>query len=500
MIDLFAGAGGLTLGLESAGFSSVLAVEHSPMAAETYFRNFVRDDLDEWRAHLRRRLVDQVGAGIAVRPTAEVLDEFAAVEKATGSQPGDLDLLAGGPPCQGFSLAGLRNPADVRNRLPYEFLEFVRRLAPKLVLIENVAGIGASFSRMPGQSPLEQLRDALELTGPGYVSQILEVNARHFGVAQHRPRIMIVGLRIDVAGAFGRDTGTGDLQGLLATARWSSNNLELAPPLLAPARVMGGSPPSVADILGDLTSTGYRFHRREEYDGLEAAAALRFSDVLRPRTKLNGLMTAMPPNHTLRAHAPRTALRFKLHLALARYGVPPDIFQTGIRHQHDLKAAMKSVEGTLDEHEVSLPLTMPDGSRILDTATGEDLGQRRALSYAILELATRKHSQRALKAHQPSPTVMSLPDDFVHYAEPRTLTVREMARIQSFPDSFIFHSKETTGSHRRRVEVPQYTQVGNAVPPLLARAVGRHLMRVLNRAERVTSDDQDAATAVAASA
>jgi DNA (cytosine-5)-methyltransferase 1 len=76
-----------------------------------------------------------------------------------------------------------------------------------------------------------------------------------------------------------------------------------------------------------------------------------------------------------------------------------------------------------------------------------------------------------------------LPDDYIHFDEPRTLTVREMARIQSFPDSFVFYGKETTGAHRRRVEVPQYTQVGNAVPPLMAKAVAAHILEVVEAAE-----------------
>ena len=79
----------------------------------------------------------------------------------------------------------------------------------------------------------------------------------------------------------------------------------------------------------------------------------------------------------------------------------------------------------------------------------------------IIDLGTKKHSQRPLNWDSPAPTVVSLPDDFVHPSQPRTLTVREMARFQSFPDSFEFRAKETTGSLRRRFEVPQYTQVGN---------------------------------------
>ena len=99
-----------------------------------------------------------------------------------------------------------------------------------------------------------------------------------------------------------------------------------------------------------------------------------------------------------------------------------------------------------------------------------------------MALGTKKHSQRSLSWTSPSPTVVSLPDDYVHPERPRTLTVREMARFQSFPDSFEFRSKETTGSHRRRFEVPQYTQVGNAVPPRLGRAVGEVVFDVLERA------------------
>jgi DNA (cytosine-5)-methyltransferase 1 len=475
----------------------LLAVEKSPMAAETYFRNFIRDKAEAWQAHAALAMADQAENGLAVHATSAVLGDFRRVDQIIGRSTGDVDLLAGGPPCQGFSLAGLRKPDDVRNRLPYEFLEFVRRLSPKVVLIENVAGIGMSFSREPGLSALEQLRDALELTGLGYVSQILEVNARHFGVAQHRPRIMIVGLRRDIAHQYSSGLAPDELQRILATPRWSSSSLEWDPPLLAPAEEVSATPLVVADVLGDLTSHGYRLHRREEYVHLPNAAALRYSDLLRPSTQPEGVQHRVPPNHRLRSHGERTSLRFKLYLGLARYGVPPEIFQTGIRSQGDLTGAMRALDAAIDRYGIQLPLTMPDGGAIMDPATGENVGYRRALSYAILELATRKHSQRALQADQPSPTVLSLPDDFVHYSEPRTLTVREMARIQSFPDSFVFHSKETTGSKRRRQEVPQYTQVGNAVPPLLARAIGRHLMGLLDGARPVATDGRAAVTAVA---
>lgn len=76
--------------------------------------------------------------------------------------------------------------------------------------------------------------------------------------------------------------------------------------------------------------------------------------------------------------------------------------------------------------------------------------------------------------------MVTLPDDFIHPTENRTLTVREMARIQSFDDSFEFLGKRTTGGPRRKLEVPQYTQVGNAVPPLLAKAIANEILKALN--------------------
>jgi DNA (cytosine-5)-methyltransferase 1 len=97
-----------------------------------------------------------------------------------------------------------------------------------------------------------------------------------------------------------------------------------------------------------------------------------------------------------------------------------------------------------------------------------------------MRLGTRKHSQKVVDKNKPAPTVVTLPDDYVHPTEPRVMTVRELARFQSFPDWFEFRSKETTGGRRRKFEVPQYTQVGNAVPPLMAQAIGELLVKLLD--------------------
>ena len=86
-------------------------------------------------------------------------------------------------------------------------------------------------------------------------------------------------------------------------------------------------------------------------------------------------------------------------------------------------------------------------------------------------LESEKRNYNVLKPDEQSPTVMTIPDDYIHYSNPRALTVREMARLQSFDDSFVFQGKRSTGGEKRKLEVPQFTLVGNAVPPLMARAI-----------------------------
>ena len=92
-------------------------------------------------------------------------------------------------------------------------------------------------------------------------------------------------------------------------------------------------------------------------------------------------------------------------------------------------------------------------------------------------LASNKRNYNVLKPEVQSPTVMTIPDDYIHYNSPRALTVREMARLQSFDDSFVFQGKRSTGGNNRKTEVPQFTLVGNAVPPLLARAVATEILK-----------------------
>ena len=94
-----------------------------------------------------------------------------------------------------------------------------------------------------------------------------------------------------------------------------------------------------------------------------------------------------------------------------------------------------------------------------------------------LGLTTNKRNYNVLKPDAQSSTIMTIADDYIHYNSPRSLTVREMARLQSFDDSFVFQGKRSTGGNNRKTEVPQYTLVGNAVPPLLARAIAVEILK-----------------------
>lgn len=92
-------------------------------------------------------------------------------------------------------------------------------------------------------------------------------------------------------------------------------------------------------------------------------------------------------------------------------------------------------------------------------------------------LSSKKRNYNVLDPNKPSSTIMTMPDDYIHYSTPRALTVREMARLQSFDDSFVFQGKRSTGGNKRKDEVPQYTLVGNAVPPLMARAIADEILK-----------------------
>lgn len=468
-IDLFAGCGGLSLGLERAGFELVLAVEKSPMAAETFYHNFIKrlGSKEEWDRYCSKGIEEQFEQKLIVNEVAAVLGNQSIMETLESE---GVDLIAGGPPCQGFSMAGRRNPKDIRNQLPWQFLEMVEKIHPKAVLIENVLGIKQNFNKHGEKAPIEQIKMVLQDTWPGYVTQLVEVNAMHFGVPQHRPRVMVLALRSDIAEKLDVITWDGF---------WKSA-FDIAPPMgyerptLAPLATFK-EPRTVRDALWDLKGGKYigtsHDKRYEKPTGAYAKFMREDRSWMSPVVSGANLKGDIE-NQTLRKHAENIADRFRLYQIFQRFGVPVKIFN--IAANKDLPEAEKTKLLLPELKKIKLPATAPDG-KVMANDT-------QALLDVVMQLATKKHSQRPFKWDSPSPTIVSLPDDFVHPEEPRTMTVREMARLQSFPDNFIFRAKETTGSLRRRFEVPQYTQVGNAVPPMLGEAVGKMFCELIKKA------------------
>lgn len=415
VMDLFAGCGGLSLGLEQAGFEPVFVNELNDDARATYIRN--RVDHCPWLAEPGFHSSDVKGMVLDKRFLPSLEKRFA---NDFGIAHEELDLLVGGPPCQGFSGIGHRRSYSVdkeqlpSNHLFQDMAAIIHRLRPRAFLFENVRGLLNSKWTAAGEKG-EIFKDILATYQaiPGYTVAYSLVYARDYGVPQNRPRVLMVGIRDDVGASLVRDGNPED-----AIARGY-----LPAPLGEPA-------PDLIDLLGDLVDEDY----------------------------VNGGSTVKYPA------AARTKVQ-KLLRTPSGGGTP---FKKG-----DL----------LTEHDYS-----KHNDRILAKFRAMHANGGKVPS----EFQTKKFAQRLLPARWgkqgPTITATSLSDDYVHFSQPRVLTVREWARLQMFPDWYQFSGKRTTGGIRRAGnpregifdrEVPKYTQIGNAVPVGLAHAVGTHLRKVL---------------------
>lgn len=467
-VDLFSGCGGLSLGMERAGGELVAAVEKSDMAARTFFHNYVADaaDVRVWQQYLQRSLRSQFEGKVVVSELANVLADDGLMERFSEQ---DLDAVVGGPPCQGFSLAGRRLKDDLRNRLAWEYLDFVERTEPKAVVIENVVGMSQSFVKGE-ESSFSQLRAALTNIGSGYVVQAVRVNAVHYGAPQYRPRLMLIALRSDVANKLRIQATTGI---------WKSDFADLAGdiPQLAPVpTTLSGRAFTIRDAISDLggwdaTDAG----RNAEY----LARLRKAEEAVRPKRRDD---SNHPPNQTPRRHTDTVVTRFSFYRMMHGNGIDQRLLSQ--MSYLDLEGQKSMAKRALANVELPLQLQCSARPAVARTITSLD-----ELVELAVELVTRKHSQKVLSASEPSRTVVTLPDDYVHPMQSRIFTVRELARFQGFPDSFEFLGRETTGAHRRKLEVPQYTQVGNAVSPWQSLAVGRLLSGLLEEYRRTLASD-----------
>jgi len=337
-IELFTGCGGMSLGLKKAGFDIVYANEINPDAVKTYRKNFPevfvqQEDIKKVNPVLLKKKI------------------------------GKIDLIAAGTPCQGFSMAGPRNPNDPRNKLFLQLLKFVDTFKPKMFVMENVPGI----LTMDNGNVIKRIENSFSKIG--YIIQYKILFASEFGVPQERKRIFVVGTREKILP-------------------------EKLFPIPKKTRV------TVEDALSDLADLGVN-DKSVTYKNKPKS---KFQSKMRKNSKV--IFNHESCNHNI-----------KIQKRFAK--VPAG----------------------------------KNGRQVL-----KDSGTKKRDYY-------RMHPKTA------SRTITTIPEDFIHYKQNRIPTVREMARLQSFPDNFEFLGPKMTGGKRRKTSCPQYTQVANAVPPLLAQEV-----------------------------
>lgn len=398
-IDIFAGCGGFSLGLAQAGWRGLFAIEKDKDAFQTLHDNLIEGgslNAFNWPLWL------PIGPHDAV----SVLEKY---HMELHGLRGSVDLLVGGPPCQGFSTAGRRNARDPRNSLIDAYLDYIDLIRPNVAVMENVRGITLDFaSDYRSKQGRNYAQDIVTDLSREYVVSSKIVDSSLFGVPQKRHRFLVVAVRRDIAAQIRRSP---------------LDELDRARQSLMRAKGMAAVPVSARTAISDLCVARNGTRPSQETVGFDEIAyrgpLTSYQRLM--RSGMNGLL----PDTRLARHEKHIANRFARIIELC---------QADGRLNTSLSAEMRA------------------------------------------SLGLRKRAIRVLDPDAPSPTITSMPDDLIHYSEPRTLTVRENARLQSFPDWYAFKGKYTSGGDRRRREVPRFTQVANAVPPLVAEAIGLSLI------------------------
>ena len=370
VIDLFAGCGGLSTGFEMAGFDVPLAVEIDDWASETYIKN---------------------------HPTTHVMTEditkVVDLDTLLDSSITEVDGIIGGPPCQGFSLSGNRDPKDPRNSLFMEFVRFVKHYQPKFFVMENVTGILSMATK-----DKRSVKDVIlsEFGNAGYNVEVFTLNAAEFGVPQTRMRVFFIGLRNDIP--------------------FDKNRIE------PKGFAFGDDQVTIAEAIMDLPQVKIT-------EGSEELEYIVEPQNDYQRYVRNG--SSKVYNHVAMRHTKRLIERFE------QIGYGQSVADVSKEHQQRQRGDATKVSGKVYSQNNMRPY--PD---------------------------------------KPSPTIpASFQSNFVHPFYNRNYTAREGARLQSFPDTYVFYGKRTTMSWEKNLS--QYQQIGNAVPPLLAKAIATTITKYL---------------------
>lgn len=398
VIDLFAGCGGLSLGLYQAGWNGLFAIEKNPNAFETLRYNLIEEKNHfDWPKWLPQTNLD-------------IIEVNKIYSEQLMALRGKVDLVAGGPPCQGFSMAGKRMEDDVRNQLVFSYIDFIRMVQPKLILFENVKGFTYAFDKKKNQDAVPyscMVSDKLQKLGYDVQGQIIDFS--QYGVPQRRKRFILVGVKDgkkDSAKKFIQLLDDQKIQFL------KSNHLS--------------EYCTISEAISDLLQK----NGQEETPDRKGFNSGLYGEIQSPYQKL------------MRKEIKKTQR---------------------IPNSHSFAHHSKGKQDVFERLLAEYPLR---GKRI-DGKARECWG-------------IRQRGIIVLDSQALAPTITNMPDDYLHYCEPRIMTVRECARIQSFPDWYEFKSKYTTGGKMRKVEVPRYSQVGNAIPPLFAQQAGLVLKEMLS--------------------
>lgn len=387
-IDLFSGAGGLSWGLQEAGFEVLFASDIDRASGLTYSRNhpnvkFVTGDIGDLDG---RKIANSVDIA-----------------------PGELDLLAGGPPCQGFSIIGARQTADPRNQLFLQFIRLAKELRPKAILIENVPGLATLNGGIAITAISEAFAEA------GYSFAFAELLAAQYGVPQMRWRMIFIGFRLDLEVPVGA--------GFPKPTHGTKSIGELIPNCAMKASDAAGFL-TTFDAIGDLPSVGSG-EVVTQYD----------QEAMRPyQVRMRDGSADVLYNH----YAPKLSQQ-----NLDRIG-----FLTPGQDWRDLPMDL-----------------LPDGMKRAKRKDHTRRYSRMTWGGVPRSIITRFRDPKS--------------GEYSHPSQVRTISIREAARIQSFPDRFVFEGGYTD----------QYNQIGNAVPPELARAIGLELVACLEGMPNIILSD-----------
>ncbi|MBQ3428013.1 MAG: DNA cytosine methyltransferase [Clostridia bacterium] len=394
-IDIFAGCGGLSAGLLNAGWTGFFAVEKNADAFATFRYNLIDNKYHFlWPSWLP----------IQENDINEILKNHADnLQKLQG----EITLVAGGPPCQGFSMAGKRDKNDQRNSLVKSYIKFIEFVLPEAIIFENVYGFTVNFKEKKGTKKYSSyVERALKRLGYRIKHEIVDMS--EYGIPQNRKRFILIAMRNyspnrvfemlkENKETFCKKKGIA----CTTTVYEAISDLEKRHGTMPSPDTKGFQ----AGVYGPIKSGYQRLMRQDLWAETEVADSHRF-----------------------------------------------------VKHKND----------TVQLHK--------------DLLNNAPVGKRITPSDNIVANLNRR-GVTVLNREAQAPTITSIPDELVHYVEPRILTVREHARIQSFPDWFKFKGKYTSGGKRRKQEVPRYTQVGNAVPPLFAEQIGLAIREVISNAK-----------------